>query len=250
MNSDFVNNRIDSVAQLRSILISCRDQNLYLSDYLPYIKQLHEPLKTQLKELRSVMVRQISQTVCFWAEVYTTEIEHTIEAWINAFIPILTQNKVMSSNASHAIKFLFMTVHSPRLIQCILDGIVHKHAAVRRACTEDLYHICVGWAPELLEKFSKQLIVLICKAVKDSDPDVRSLARHTFWGFHGVFPALANSYLSKEDKKTQTLLIDFKKAQSPGEPISIGDLDVQKKTGKFTFSFNEAHKSRYKRINC
>jgi hypothetical protein len=63
MSSDFVNNRIDAVVQLRSILLSCKEQDLYYAEYMSYIKPLQEPLKTQLKELRSVMVRQISQTV-------------------------------------------------------------------------------------------------------------------------------------------------------------------------------------------
>jgi hypothetical protein len=64
-NADFVNSRIDAITQLRSILISCRDQDLYLAEYMAYLKPLHEPLKTQIKEQRSVVVRQISTTVWY-----------------------------------------------------------------------------------------------------------------------------------------------------------------------------------------
>jgi hypothetical protein len=159
-----------------------------------------------------------------WAEVYGNQIDTLIEPWISIFIPILTLNKVMSSNATHAIKFLFMNVQSPRLISCLIEGFAHKHAAVRRACTENLYFVCKAWGSELLEKHSKQLLVWVCKMVKDSDAEVRQLARFAFWGFHTLFPAITNDALAKEEKKTQAMLIEFAQSSPEIQELTGGNV--------------------------
>ena len=206
-NPDMIQFRMDAVPMLRSLLIACRDNDKFMSEYLAHIKQLNEPLKLQLKDARSSVVRQVSQTVSLWAETWHEEIDVYIEAWIPAFAIFLPSSiKVMSSNAQLVIRFLFQSCRSSRLIACIMDGMAHKNAPVRRHLCEMLILVLDEWDQELYDKQAKQLINSIKSVITDPDPEARQFARHAYWQFQTKYPDLAKSIVSKFDAKTIKVL--------------------------------------------
>lgn len=178
MNPEFINVRMEAVPTLRSILVSCRSDRGLLDEYFTFIKQLHEPLKNQLKDLRSTMVRQVTQTVCLWAETWPDKMDIYLESWLPCFIGFLPNSaKVMSSNAVIAIRFLYQNVRSARLIPCLLESLAHKNPMVRRHMIENLTLIVTGWGIELIDKYSKQMITAIVKLVSDPEAATREHAR-------------------------------------------------------------------------
>ncbi|XP_026473636.1 CLIP-associating protein isoform X3 [Ctenocephalides felis] len=198
--------RVDALRKIRSLLLA--DVMTYPS-FMMYIKDLSISFLLIIKELRSQVIRETCITIAYMSKVIGIKLDQFCAYILNDLIVTLIPNaaKVISSAGTLTIRYIIRYVHSPKLIQPIVQNIiVSKSKDVRSTLCDILSELLEQWSTNCLEKNVLPIRDAIKKGIADADPDARKYSRKSFWQFKRHYPDIADAMYNTLDITQQKAL--------------------------------------------
>ncbi|XP_050367092.1 CLIP-associated protein isoform X2 [Argentina anserina] len=173
------------------------------------LKQLVNPLSTQLSDRRSSIVKQACHLLCFLSK----ELLGDFEAYAEIFIPVLFKLVVITvlviaESADNCIKTMLRNCKVARVLPRIADCAKNDRNAILRArCCDYALLILEYWADEPEIQRSADLYEdLIRCCVADAMSEVRSTARMCYRMFSKTWPERSRRLFSLFDPVIQRLI--------------------------------------------
>ncbi|KAK1290925.1 CLIP-associated protein [Acorus calamus] len=175
------------------------------------LKQLINPLSTQLSDRRSSIVKQACHLLCLLSK----ELLGDFEACAEMFIPVLFKLVVITvlviaESADNCIKTMLRNCKVARVLPRIADSAKNDRSAVLRArCCEYALLILEYWADEPEIQRSADLYEDLIKCcVADAMSEVRSTARTCYRMFTKTWPERSRRLFSSFDPVIQRIIND------------------------------------------
>ncbi|PRQ25613.1 putative CLASP domain, TOG domain-containing protein [Rosa chinensis] len=173
------------------------------------LKQLVNPLNTQLSDRRSSIVKQACHLLCFLSK----ELLGDFESYAEIFIPVLFKLVVITvlviaESADNCIKTMLRNCKVARVLPRIADCAKNDRNAILRArCCDYALLILEYWADEPEIQRSADLYEdLIRCCVADAMSEVRSTARMCYRMFSKTWPERSRRLFSLFDPVIQRLI--------------------------------------------
>ena len=196
---------MNALKRIRGLVIASRDQ--YENEGFEAIRKTSALFATQIKDLRSQVVREACITLAFLAQTYGNRLEIFMEQQMPSLINLLQNSaKIMATSGLIALRLVIEHTHSSKLIPFITSGIESRSKEIRRACCEYLNQLLQSWETNYLEKSVQVIIASLRKGLNDADPEARVFSRKAFWSFQSHFPSQADALYNSLDKKVKGLL--------------------------------------------
>ncbi|KAL6502938.1 hypothetical protein OROHE_024106 [Orobanche hederae] len=175
------------------------------------LKQLVNPLSTQLSDRRSSIVKQACHLLCFLSK----DLLGDFEACAEMFIPVLFKLVVITvlviqESADNCIKTMLRNCKVSRVLPRIVDCAKNDRNAVLRArCCEYALLILEYWAdaPEIQRSADLYEDLIRC-CVADAMSEVRSTARTCYRMFAKTWPDRSRRLFSSFDPVVQRVIND------------------------------------------
>lgn len=193
--------------RLRAIALFCKTNSQFIEDFFQSIKNLTLCVSLQIKDLRSLTVREACITVAYLSQILQNRFESFAEIILPDLINLIQSSaKVMSTSGIVACQFIIENTHGPRLLPIIINSMNSRSKEIRRASSEFLNQLLQAWETECLLKHQSTIGQSIKKGIADADQDARSYSRKAFWSFHAHFSVQAQKLLESLEPKYQKLL--------------------------------------------
>jgi CLIP-associating protein 1/2 len=193
--------------RLRAIALFCKTNSQFIEDFFQSIKNLNVCVSSQVKDLRSLTVREACITVAYLAQILQNRFESFAEIILPDLINLIQSSaKVMSTSGMVACQFIIENTHGPRLLAIILNSINSRSKEIRRCSCEFLNQLLQVWETDCLLKHQTLIAQAIKKGISDADQDARSYSRKAFWSYHAHFSTQAQKLLESLEPKYQKLL--------------------------------------------
>ncbi|KAK4775013.1 hypothetical protein SAY86_009948 [Trapa natans] len=173
------------------------------------LKQLVDPLSTQLSDRRSSIVKQACHLLCFLSK----ELLGDFEACAEVFIPILFKLVVITvlviaESADNCIKTLLLNCKVARILPRIADSAKNDRSSILRArCCEYALLVLENWtdAPEIQRAADLYEDLIRC-CVADAMSEVRSTARICYRMFSKIWPERSRRLFISFDPTIQRII--------------------------------------------
>lgn len=175
------------------------------------LKQLVNPLSTQLADRRSSIVKQ----ACHLLNFLSKELLGDFEACAEMFIPVLFKLVVITvlviaESADNCIKTMLRNCKVPRVLPRVADTAKHDRSSILRArCCEYALLILEYWAdaPEINRSADLYEDLIKC-CVGDAMSEVRATARACYRMFSKTWPERSRRLFSQFDPVIQRIVND------------------------------------------
>ncbi|KAJ3706355.1 hypothetical protein LUZ61_010060 [Rhynchospora tenuis] len=179
--------------------------------FVVLLKQLVQPLCTQLSDRRSSIVKQ----ACHLLNMLSKELLGDFEACAEIFIPVLFKLVVITvlviaESADNCIKTILRNCKVSRVLPKIADTAKNDRSAILRArCCEYALLILEYWAdaPEIQRSADIYEDLIKC-CVADAMSEVRSIARTCYRMFSKTWPERSRRLFMSFDPSIQRLIND------------------------------------------
>lgn len=224
--------RCQALENLKNI---CNDGGAVFPCFLEFLIRLKEPIATQLKDLRSSIVKEACLMVSNISNAFhelNCKPPSGLLMILCAFVePCLKQVpvtiKIISESAENCLKSIVSNLApygSSKLLSMLITATDDKNSHIRYIST-DLLGIALSqwqlfWRAGSSGKFLGELTNRIKKLIIDSDSQTRLIARRTFWSYHNCAPEAADKLLKKLDSSNQRRILETKPSIKPSSPSS------------------------------
>merc|ERR1719270_3314698 len=196
--------RVENLSMARALLKAGADQYDELQGCL---KSLEYPFESQVKDLRSQVVRECCITIAYLSQTLKNKVDRFLEFLMPPLIQLVPNSaKIMATSGIVCLKFILQNTFSPRFIPIICSSSASKSKEIRRPICEFLAIMLHTWPTHNLEKHVALLQDAIKKGISDADPDARTFARKAYWGFADHFKDQADSLMSSLDYSYKRML--------------------------------------------
>ena len=167
---------------------------------------------TQLKDLRSAVIKDVCSSIAFLAETLQDHFENVGIFILPQLIKLLSNSKeVFSKSASECIRAMLINSNSMNLFNLLVEALSNRSASVRMNCHELLHHYATK--NNNLHLLEDKLFVILQKGIEDTSPEVRTRSAGFYWTLKEYFPARAEGWMGALPSAKQTLVLKAKKGQ-------------------------------------
>lgn len=177
--------------------------------------RLSEVLNIQISDERSEITKQCSRAVVALAKCLDKRMKRIAIRLFPEFLKgVGRAHKVIRSHVDMATVAMIEHVQTQEFIQTILE--VHKttkNLNIQEACGRYIHQIMSTWTLETMkdkleEEEIDELDTLLKKLVDGKTPEIRELARKTYWYYAHYFPDRKDSFERKLSKRASVMLLE------------------------------------------
>lgn len=172
------------------------------------LSKMRRPLESQLRDLRSAIVREACKLLCVCVDCLQTQFTKTAAVFLPTMLELVASgNKVIATQidrcCAHMFQHLRMPMVLPRLISLLKDS---KSKDVRESSI-NYFLICLrSWSTRSFERHIDIIEEVMPYILHDASPTVRSRSRECFLYFRAHFPDRARAILLRADERTMRAL--------------------------------------------
>ncbi|KAK4751073.1 hypothetical protein SAY87_004555 [Trapa incisa] len=173
------------------------------------LKQLIDPLSTQLSDRRSSIVKQACHLLCFLSKELCGDFETLAELLVPVLLKLVVITVlVIAESADNCIKTILQNCNVSRVLPHIVDCAKTDRSAVLRArCCEYALMILEKWHDSAeIQRYTDLFEGLIRCCVADAMSEVRSTARMCFRLFAKTWPERAQHLFSSFPSHIQRII--------------------------------------------
>ncbi len=208
-NSEDWKPRMKALGDLIGCAESCREHPESLTKEV--FALLRVPLKRQLEDLRSQIVREACKTVTKFAVIARDRSRELISYTIQQIINVSGgANKVMAGFAADCMRQVVASVQVHKAIAPLCElCTTSRNKAVVESVIECIYIALAKW-----ERFRRSDVDLMENAIEEcisaASSKARSTARLCFWAFHNHYSDRGDKMLRRFDTRTHGLVMESK----------------------------------------
>lgn len=231
--------REKNIVKLRSI-IRGNSSTVFINELITYLKEFSESICKAVTSLRTTL----SSHGCHLLKECAVILKENFEPLVDSYVPHLMKlcsatKHIASSNANMALCAIFINVpYNYRLLQKILVSANEKNVQPRSYSGIWLQIVLVRFndstsfsshGPNSISGVETSIKILT-KLLADPNPNVRQVAKDTYWCFWEKFPAEAESLLTRLDSNVVKAIERSKPrtVTSRNQPSTLSSLTAKK----------------------
>lgn len=175
--------------------------------------RVRDPLSKQFCDLRSSLVKEASQCVDFLMDNLDVDVlDQLADTLVDGLLRMLgTTNKVLLSEGHSAMKATLRKAHVTRGLQKICAcALTSKMPSLKQLCVEYIGIIiqrAQNYSQAFFDRSFDEIEKVLKKSLSDSDPNVRSVSRATFWTYYLTWESRGTAFLKTVDDNVKKNLI-------------------------------------------
>lgn len=195
-------NRIAAMRRLEGLLVGGAAS---MPAFGVLLRQLRDPLASQLEDRRSAIVKQASHLVVELA----AHLQRDFELFADHFVPVLFNVSVISvliiaESGDSCMRGILRHCHAPRLLPRLASTLrTHRSNKLKSLCAEWVLLVVEEWADFELEHSLEVVEDCIHAAASDSAPGARAAARAAFRHYEYRWPEHARKLFQRLDTAAQ-----------------------------------------------
>eukprot|EP00850_Spirogloea_muscicola_P001244 SM000004S15114 [mRNA] locus=s4:1332669:1339409:+ [translate_table: standard] len=197
------------------------------------LKQLTGPLRSQLEDRRSSIVRQACHLLNCLAATLQFDFEACAEALLPALLKIVVITvQVIAESSDSCIRKLLYHCQLHRALPNLLDHAMHNRSSILRArCSDYCLLVLEQWSntPEVQRAADLYGSMILC-CIVDAVSEVRLSARQCFHLYARIWPVQSRHLFAKMDQGARKLVLDQASRQmysSQASPVSHSGRQTQ-----------------------
>lgn len=180
---------------------------------------LQEPLITQVKDLRSAVVRETCEVLKAFAAAAGDRFRPLALKALPTLIELSAcGNKVIYAYVYDAVHVILKHTHVRRSVPQIAELAKSRSNLVRESCYEYMRTILCNWDTRIIEKYVAQIEDCVITGLHDASAAARSTSRVCFVAFREHWPERAASIYDRQDTRNQKMLDET-------APVRIGGIE-------------------------
>eukprot|EP00850_Spirogloea_muscicola_P001307 SM000005S17104 [mRNA] locus=s5:171955:179087:+ [translate_table: standard] len=198
------------------------------------LKLLIGPLRSQLEDRRSSIVRQVA---CHLLNSLAATLQFDFEACAEALLPALLKIvvitvQVIAESSDSCIRKLLYHCQLHRALPNLLEHAMHNRSSILRArCSDYCLLVLEQWSntPEVQRAADLYGSMILC-CIVDAVSEVRLSARQCFHLYARIWPVQSRHLFAKMDQGARKLVLDQASRQmysSQASPVSHGGRQTQ-----------------------
>lgn len=191
----------------------------------PLLPRCREALLNQVQDLRSALVREACATLQLMACTFRGDFEF----FAVPALPVLLKSTsvtilIIAESCNQCATALVRECRTSRLLQALLDHCRVKNGTQRCRAMQLLLVSLQQYSSSILERHSSSIEKVLKESLEDSQPGVRTAARHCFWAFEEEFQDRAKRFMACLDavRQRQLRLLASLEAEETAAPVLLG----------------------------
>lgn len=191
----------------------------------PLLPRCREALLNQVQDLRSALVREACATLQLMACTFRGDFEF----FAVPALPVLLKSTsvtilIIAESCNQCATALVRECRTSRLLQVLLDHCRVKNGTQRCRAMQLLLVSLQQYSSSTLERHCSSIEKVLKESLEDSQPGVRTAARHCFWAFQEKFQEHAKRFMACLDaaKQRQLRLLASLEAEQTAAPVLLG----------------------------
>eukprot|EP00850_Spirogloea_muscicola_P016760 SM000138S00067 [mRNA] locus=s138:346678:353387:- [translate_table: standard] len=223
--------RMHAMQRLEALLLGGAHQ---YGAFQGQLKQLIGPLRSQLEDRRSSIVRQVA---CHLLNCLAATLRFDFEACAEALLPALLKIvvitvQVIAESSDSCIRKLLYYCQLHRALPNLLEHAMHNRSSILRArCSDYCLLVLEQWSntPEVQRAADLYGSMILC-CIVDAVSEVRLSARQCFHLYARIWPVQSRHLFAKMDQGARKLVLDQASRQmysSQASPVLHGGRQTQ-----------------------
>lgn len=231
--------REKNIVKLRSI-IRGNSSTVFINELITYLKEFSESICKAVTSLRTTLSSHGCHLLKECAVILKEHFEPLVDSYVPHLMKLCSATKhIASSNANMALCAIFINVpYNYRLLQKILVSANEKNVQPRSYSGIWLQIVLVRFndstsfsshGPNSISGIDTSIKILT-KLLADPNPNVRQVAKDTYWCFWDKFPSEAESLLTRLDSNVVKAIERSKPrtVTSRNQPSTLSSLTAKK----------------------
>lgn len=193
----------------------------------PLLPRCREALLNQVQDLRSALVREACATLQLMACTFRGDFEF----FAVPALPVLLKSTsvtilIIAESCNQCAAAMVRECRTSRLLQVLLDHCRVKNGTQRCRAIQLLLVALQKYSSSTLERHTSSIEKVLKESLEDSQPGVRTAARHCFWAFEEKFQDRAKRFMACLDVARQRqlrLLASLETEETVAAPVLLGN---------------------------
>lgn len=150
---------------------------------------VHMAMETQVKDLRSAIVREACSTLVVMAQTLGNHFQKLATMLLPTLINLSASgNKVISGYVAECVHSVLQHTHVTRGIPAITDLVAHRSSSVRESCYEYLRVVLSHWPEAAMSRYAAEILGAIQTGLSDASATGRKTSRECFVLYRRLWP--------------------------------------------------------------